>query len=108
MVCHQLLILQGMLSPNGNNGFKGAQSPVCALASGLPPGHLLLQDMEQRDHVSETTVESSVYESRSHAGTGVDPPLKVYIAIGDRDHDNLELLGRCAESQEQGYDVVDS
>ena len=31
-----------------------------------------------------------------------------HVAVGDRDHGNLEVLGGGAEGQEQGQDIVDA
>lgn len=87
MVCHQQLILKGMFGAYSDDGLKGTQSPVGFLASGLSPGHFFLQYMEQGNNISEAAADVSA-SGRGHA-KHFDVPLNLYVAIGDRDHDNF-------------------
>lgn len=54
VVCRQDLILEGMLRADGDDGLVGAQGlERLALPRRLSPEHLLFQDMEEGDDVSE-------------------------------------------------------
>lgn len=56
VVCRQDLILEGMLRADGDDGLVSAQGlERLALPRRLSPEHLLFQDMEEGDDVSEAT-----------------------------------------------------
>lgn len=53
VVSYKLLIFKGMLSAYSDNGLVSAQCAIGGLACGLPPGHLLLEHVEQCHNISE-------------------------------------------------------
>lgn len=109
VVCCQDLVLESMLGADGDNGLVGAQGfERLALPCGLSPEHLLFQDMEEGDDVSEA---AGLVSATDHGVTIVYVwyvPLEGHIAISDRDHGDLEVLGRGTEGQEQCQDIIDT
>ncbi len=64
VVLHKLLVLEGMLCADSHDGLVSVQRARRGLPSGCPPGHLLLQHVEERHDVaktSEATLSAIVY-----------------------------------------------
>lgn len=59
VVCHELLVFERMLRPNGDNGLTRLHGlEALGPAGRLPPGHLLFKYMEESYHVAQTAVDS--------------------------------------------------
>lgn len=113
MVRHQLFIFQGMRSTNGNNRLVSVQGTKGRFAVGLAPFHFLLQHVKHGHDIAEASAAASDISSRHVPGTfhKRDPgvvPLQRDIAVCDRNHGHLELLGRGAEGQQQCQDIIDT
>jgi hypothetical protein len=89
MVRYKLLILESMLGADGHDGLVRAQSWVGGLAGGSAPCHFLLEHVEQSNDISKTA-------------------LSGHIAISDRDHDHLKVLGVGAKRQQQGEHIINT
>jgi hypothetical protein len=113
VVGYELGILEGMLCADSHNGLVCAQRAIRGLARRDAPSHLLLEHMEQGHDIAETAgafMLDILAQSKWARGVGetMVAPLQRHVAVSDRDHGNLELLGRGAKGQQQGQDIVNA
>ncbi len=104
---HLQLLLEGLLSADGNEGRMALEGVVAlCLAMCRAPEKLLLQDVEEGDDVPETS-ERAIRDVLLLNGR-VRLPLDFDIAKCYRQQQHLNLLGRGGKGQQQSEDVVDS
>lgn len=56
VIGHQILILQGVLGTDSDDGLVRPKRGIDLLACGLPPAHFLLEHVEQGHDIAETAV----------------------------------------------------
>lgn len=107
VVGDQELVFKGMSRSGGDEGLVGLQSGITLSTTVfLSPGHLFVENFEDGDCISKTTIVVLVWKNQETERIII--PFEGSVAVCDGEHEHLKLCGIGRECEKHRKRIIDT